>query len=186
MAGGGMKAWQLLALGVAALLMFWMLGAHNRLMALRVAIQTAWTQMEAVLAQRSGTIARLIQTLRPHLANEHATLDALLVASTHVDDATNDMRPRPYAAAPAKRLVDAEANLAGSLARTLALVEQRPEWGAHPDIRPLVQALRQAEPQAVFGRQLFNQAASAYGAAVRQWPTRWVARVLGFKPAGRL
>jgi hypothetical protein len=73
-----MSTWQLVALGLAALTLFWLLGAHNRLMALRTAIRTAWGQLEGVLSQRSASIARLIHTLRPHLSHEHATLDALL------------------------------------------------------------------------------------------------------------
>jgi LemA protein len=181
-----MSTWQLVALGAAALALFWLLGAHNRLMALRAAIQTAWGQLEGVLSQRSAGIARLIHTLRPHLSHEHATLDALLVANTQVDDAAGDMKPRPYAQSAVQRLTEAEAGLSGSLSRTLALVEQRPELFTHPELQPLVQALRQGEPQAVFGRQLFNQASSAYTAAVQQWPTRWVAGPLGFKTAGTL
>lgn len=174
------------ALAGVAVLVFWVLGAYNRLMGLRAAVAAAWQQCDAVLRPRSAALQKLVLLLRDQLAHEHATLDALLVASTQVDAAASALRQRPLGATLAAEYARSEASLAASLARTRALVAQRPELAAHPQLQPTLQALQQAEPPLAFGRQLFNQAARHYNQAARQIPTRLVARVFSLGEAGEI
>ncbi len=181
-----MTSTHLVALGVAALLVFWMLGAHNRLMTLRNAIGAAWAQLDDASRQRGQAVAELTSQLRAHLPHEHGSLDALLVANTQVQDACAAVRARPSAAAVALTLAGAEVALGASLSRVLALLEQHPALLADDAVAPPVLALRQAEPRLAFGRQLFNHAAAAYNQAALQWPTRAVTRLFGFSAAGLL
>ena len=181
-----MTSTHLVALGVAALLVFWMLGAHNRLMTLRNAIAAAWAQLDDALRQRGQAVAELTTQLRAHLPHEHGSLDALLVANTQVQDACATLRLRPTTAALAGTLAAAEVALGASLSRVLALLEQHPALLADGAVAPPVQVLRQTEPRLAFGRQLFNNAASAYNQAALQWPTRALTGLFGFSAAGLL
>jgi LemA protein len=50
----------------------------------------------------------------------------------------------------------------------------------------IVRAWHEREPRLAFARQLFNDAAQTYDAALVQFPTRLLVRLFGFGPAGRL
>ena len=182
-----MTAGQITALAVAAVLAFWMVGAYNRLVALRSAIGAAWAQVDEQLQRRRAVLDTLVQALRPSLDEAPTALDALQGALLQVQAAADAVRARPVAARPVTVLVTAEQVLANALARTLALLEHHPQLRDEtPEVAQGRQALQDLEPRLAFARQLFNDAAQAYNEAARQFPTRLLARLFGFGPAGRL
>lgn len=181
-----MSAWQWALLATAVVLLFWGVGAYNRLVGLRNAVGVAWAQLDEALQQRAAAVPPLVTALREGLVGEGAALDALLTAQAQVAAAADALRPRPVLAEPAQALVKAESLMAAAAARVLALLELHPELRELPEVAPSLQALREAEPRLVFRRQRFNAEAHAYNDAVRQWPTRLLARLYGFGTAGRL
>lgn len=181
-----MSAAALAALAAAAVLAFWMVGAYNRLVALRNAVAGAWQQVDEVLQRRAQTVPPLVAALRDALVGEGAALDALLSAQAQVAAAADMLRPRPTRADAAGALARAEALLAAASARVLALLDLQAALQTCAAVAPHAQALRDAEPRLAFARQLFNDAAQAYNSAASQWPTRWLTRLYGFGTAGRL
>jgi LemA protein len=177
---------QLLLLAAAALLVFWMLGAHNRLVALRNGILAAWAQVDEPLQRRAAALAALVAALRLHLADEEGALDAVLTAQQQLQPAADALRARPAAAPRAAALVSAEAALAPALSRLLALLEQRSDLAGTDDLEAHVVALRDAAQRLNFARQLFNDAVRSYNAAAQQFPTRLLSRLFGFGAAGTL
>jgi LemA protein len=178
------EQWLLLAGG--ALLIFWMLGAYNRLVGLRNAIIAAWAQVDEPLQRRAAAVAGLLDGLRAHLPDEGGTLAAVLAAQEQLRSAADALRLHPARAPRAAALAGAEAALGAALARLLSLLEQRPELAAAEDIAPHVAALRDATQRLVFARQLFNDAVGAYNDAARQFPTRLLSTLFGFTAAGAL
>ena len=181
-----MSSGQIATLVVAALLVFWMLGAYNRLVALRNAVGAAFAQVDEVLQRRSAAVPPLVDLLRERLPEEQGALEALLASQVQVHAAAQALRVRPLAVALVEALVHAEANMASAQARVLALVEQQPALLAEAGVAPHVGTLREAAPRLVFVRQLYNDAGQAYNEAVRQVPTRWLARLYGFALARAL
>jgi LemA protein len=181
-----MSTQQLLLVAAAALLVFWMLGAHNRLVALRNDIGAAWAQVDEPMQQRAAAVTPLASGLRSHLADEHGTLDAVLAALAQVQSACDALRPRPAAAPRAAALGVAESALSAALARLLALLEHHPELNADASLAAHVAALRDATQRLAFARQLFNNAVAVYNEAAEQFPTRVLARLFGFGAAGPL
>ncbi len=181
-----MSTRQLLLIAGAAVLVFWMLGAHNRLVALRNRIVLAWAQMDESLQRRAAAVAALLDGLRAHLPDESGALDAVAAAHKLLQNAADALRLRPAQAQRAAAWAAAEATLAAALARLLALLEQRPELGAAEDIAPHAAALRDASQRLAFARQLFNDGVGGYNDAVRVFPTNLVAALFGFGPAGKL
>jgi LemA protein len=177
---------QVAALAAAAVLVFWMVGAYNRLVALRNQVGAAWQQVDEVLQRRGETVAPLVAALRDGLVGEGAALDALLSAQAQVAAAADALRPRPVIAEAAQALTRAEALMAAASARVLALLELQAELRRAEAVAPHAQALAEAEPRLAFARQLFNDAVQAYNDAARQWPTRLLTRLFGFGTAGRL
>lgn len=172
------------ALGLLALLCFWMLGAYNRVMALRMAIVNAWTQAEPLLQSRHRALTALCAAVEQPLASERATLEAVAQAQAQAWSAIEALRARPAAADAALRLGGAETALASALARLLALVEQHDALHTEPGVAWPLRTLRELPPKLQFARQVFNDAAAAYNAAARQFPTRLLAPLFRFTPAG--
>lgn len=176
----------MVTVAVVAILAFWMVGAYNRLVELRNAVAAAWQQVDEVLARRGEAVAPLVAALRDGLVGEGASLDALLSGQAQVAAAADALRGLPVRAESAHAVARAEAALASASARVLALLDLHPELRESPAAAVPAAALRDAEPRLVFARQVFNEAVQAYNEAVRQWPTRALARLYGFGTAGRL
>ncbi|MBL8332338.1 MAG: LemA family protein [Rubrivivax sp.] len=176
--------WALLV--VAAVLAFWAVGAHNRLVAHRNAIADAFRHVDDAVQRRAAAATALADLARTALASEAGSLDAWLAAHTATRQAADALRARPVQAPLAAALAASEAPLAAATARVLALLDQHPSLTADASVAALGATLRETEARLVFARQLFNEAVQAYNEAARQLPTRWLARVLGFGTAGRL
>lgn len=171
---------------LAAVLVFWTVGAYNRLVGLRSAILAAWARVDETLRSRGATVAPLVAALREPLVAEQGALDTLLGAHGRAEGAAASLRARPTAAASAAVWAMAETQLASAASRVLALMEQDFELRADTAIVPLVSIWRESEAQLGFARQLFDGAVQEYNEALAQFPTRLLARLFGFKPAGRL
>jgi LemA protein len=172
-------AWVLLAL-----LFFWMLGAHNRVVALRTAIVQAWAQVDTALQARLQALADLRTEVEPRLQAERAALDAVAAAQAQLQQAADALRARPTDPAGADTLARAEAALAPALVRLTSLIEQHAQWRDESAVAGPLATLRDLVPRWQFARQMYNDAVSAYNAAIRQFPTRLLTRLFRFTPAG--
>jgi LemA protein len=179
--------WQQLAWpAVGVVLVFWMIGAYNRLMRLRNRIGAAWSQAEPLLSRRDEALTPLIAALREPLVDETGALDALATAQIHVRSAADAMRARPDSADAARLLASTLGPWASSFSRLSALLEQRPTVQQSEGVAQWLAAVQDTQTRWPFVRQAFNEAVQVYNDAASQWPTRWLSRVFGFRPAGAL
>lgn len=181
-----MSTQQWLLIGLAALAVFWALGAHNRLVALRNAIVAACAQFDEALQRRAAVLSALLDTLRQPLADEAAALEALAAAQARAQGAAAMLRARPARASHASAFATAEATLSAAQARVLALVEHHRELAADELIATHRAVLGDVAQRLGFARQLFNDAVQVYNEALRQFPARLLAALLGFGAAGTL
>jgi LemA protein len=181
-----MSTEQIVLVALAALLVFWALGAHNRLVELRNQIIAAWAQVDEPLRRRAAAVTPWVGGLRAHLPDEQGALDAVLSALAQVQAEADALRARPALAPRAAALATADSALSAALSRVLALVEHRADLVADASLAPHVAALHEATQRLSFARQLFNDAATSYNAAAHQFPTSLLARLFGFGAAGLL
>jgi LemA protein len=177
---------QIVVLALAAVLVFWMVGAYNRLVALRNAIGDAWTKVQEALAQRGAALAPLVTALRDPMAAEHGALDTLLAAHAEAVRAAAALAARPVDAAQALAWVGAEAGLAAAASRVFALLEQHPELRGRDAVALPVAGWHAGQARLPFARQLFNDAAGTYNEAAAVFPTRMLARLYGFGRCGQI
>jgi LemA protein len=176
-----------LALGiVAAILLFWGIGAYTRLMRLRNAIGAAFAELDQHLSTRAELCGQLLTQLRPLLASEQATFDALDSAQAEAQSAAAAARAKPYAGDPVASLAVAGALHAAALTRLMALLEHQPELRAQAGIDAMVDELKLIERHRAFTRQVFNQAVGRYNDACLAFPTRILASLYGFAEARSL
>jgi LemA protein len=177
---------QIGALALAAVVVFWMVGAYNRLVRLRQAMVSAWVQFDQHLQRRAVALPALLEPLDEPLAAERATLEAAGAAEAQVQAAAARMRLKPFEPASAAAMVGAIAQLDSALVRLLALLDQHPTLREDGPIAAALRELHDVDLRLAFARQLHNDAAVAYETAASQWPTALLSRLYGFGPAGRL
>src|ERR671921_826843 len=106
---------------VLALLVFWLIGAYNKLIGLKNQVANAWKQIDVQLKRRHDLIPNLINTVKGAMNFERQTLEAVIAAR---NTAINAAKTGSVAATAA-----AETQLTGALGRLLAVVE------AYPDLK---------------------------------------------------
>jgi LemA protein len=181
-----MSASQAWALGLAAVALFWGVGAYNRLKRLRNEIQSAFASLETQLRRRHELAPRLQAALRPQLPAAHDVLERLVAASNQVMAATDLVKGHPQQSGPLHSCSMAEDVFQEAHARLLELLAQPEASALLPDLGTQLAELELADSQARFSRSLFNEITQAYNEAVRQWPTRLIARLAGFARAAEL
>ena len=165
-------------------LLFWVIGAYNRLVVLRNTIASAWAKVQEALNQRASGVAALADLLREPMAAEQGALDTWLATHAEAVKAAAALSAKPVNEAGAQAWVAAESALGAAASRLLALLEQHPDLSQHEGLADALVAWREGQAKLPFARQLFNEAASDYNDAVALFPTRIVAHGFGLGRAG--
>jgi len=176
-----------IAAAVAAVLGFWVLGAYNRLVALRNTVAGAWSQVDEAQRRRGAATEQLVAALRTPLAAEQGALDALWAAQIQSARAAGAMSARPLLAANAQAWAEAERRLGAAAARVFALADGHAEAieGDAP-VAGARTAWSEGDERLRFARQLYNEGAVTYDEAIRIFPTSVLSPAFDFHPAGRI
>ncbi|MBA3588187.1 LemA family protein [Methylibium sp.] len=181
----------------AALLVFWVLGAYNRLVRLRSAVLGAWPPLEAQLRRRHALACELTELLgrldpMENLSDEigRATLQTVAAAARQAQAAVDHAQVRVGSAGAIQSLGLAEQVLEGALRPLRVLIAARPAVAGEPElgeqVRALLLGLQDADAQLAFVRRVFNEAVQAFNGAAHELPTRLIASVFGFRAAAPL
>jgi LemA protein len=171
---------------VLAVVVFWGVGAYNRLVRLRNVIGNSFAQIDVQLKRRYDLIPNLVEVARKYAAHERETLEAVTAARNQAKAAADVARNRPAAAGAVTSLAMAEQVLGGAMSKLMALVEAYPELKADQSLRELAEELTSTENKVAFSRQLFNDATLDYNNAAQQFPTSLMANLFGFREAAML
>lgn len=169
-----------------AMLIFWAVGAYNRLVRLKNTIANSFAQIDVQLKRRYDLIPNLVDAARKYLEHEQETLEAVITARNQARSASEKVASRPGKADAVIALAAAEQTLDGSLGRLFALAEAYPDLKADQTIRDLSEELTSTENKVGFSRQAYNDAVLDYNNAQGQFPTLLLARLFGFSPSAML
>jgi LemA protein len=176
----------IVSITLLAMLVFWVVGAYNRLVRLKNAIANAFGQIDVQFKRRYELIPNLVDAAKKYLQHEHDTLAAVIAARNQARSASDRVASRPGKADAVLALAAAEQTLDSSLGRLFALAEAYPDLKADQTIRELGEELASTENKVGFARQAYNDAALDYNNAQGQFPALLVARVFGFVPSAML
>jgi LemA protein len=174
----------LAALALTAVLLFWVIGAKNRLVALRNTIADAWGKVQTALDQRGAAVEPLVAALREPMVAEQGALDTWTAAHAEARKAAAALAARPVDESRAQAWVAAESALAAAASRVLALLDQHTELRQQEPVAALALAWSDGQSRLPFARQLYNEAAAAYNDALGVFPTPLVARAFRLGRAG--
>lgn len=176
----------IMSITVLAILVFWAVGAYNRLVRLKNIIANAFGQIDVQLKRRYDLIPNLVEAAKKYLQHEQETLEAVIAARNHARSASDTVRSRPGKADAVIALAAAEQTLDSSLGRLFALAEAYPDLKADQTIRELSEELTSTENKVGFARQAYNDAVLDYNNAQGQFPALLIARLFGFIPSAML
>ena len=162
---------------IAAVVVFWIVGAYNRLVRLRSELVARFATVDERFRQRHALLDRQLELLSSALAAAAPRLDALRAACRQADTAREHARARPGAASAVTSLRVAEDILADARARLPV------QSVVGTDLREINAKLTTSDTALSFARAEFNAAVAAYNEAVREFPTWIVARLFNFRAA---
>ncbi|WP_292064214.1 LemA family protein [Brevundimonas sp. UBA7664] len=154
---------------IVALVLFVVVGAYNKLVALDQRADQSFADIDVQLKQRHDLIPNLVDTVKGYASHEKGTLEAVIAARSAATTATsvNDK-------------VEAENMLTGALGRLFALTEAYPDLKANTNFLELQRELSDIENKLAAARRFFNNAVSEFNAVRRQFPTVLFAGMVGF------
>lgn len=173
-------------IGLAALLIFWAVGAYNRLVRLKNTIANAFGPIDVQLKRRYDLIPNLVEAAKKYLSDEAATLEAVTLARNQARSASDAVRSRPTNAKAVENLSAVETALSSSLVRLFVVAQAYPALKADVVINGLTEELTSTENKVAFARQAYNDTVLDYNNAQAEFPAVLLARLFGFGPSAML
>jgi LemA protein len=161
----------------------WLVGAYNRLVALRNRFKNAYAQIDVQLKRRYDLIPNLVETAKGYIKHERGTLEAVVAARNAASAANVRAAQNPGDAAAMKDLSGAETALTSTLGRLFAVAEAYPDLKANTTMMTLMEELTSTENKVAFARQAYNDSVMAYNTQRETFPTNMVAGPFNFGPA---
>ena len=171
---------QIIVAVLAAVLLFWAVGAYNRLVRLRSTIVRQFAPVDAQFRARHALLLQLTDALAPVLVNAAPRIEALRAACGQVEAACAHARLRPGATGTITSLRLADDILTESRARLPMQSVPGSELAA------LNAKLQASDTALAFARRQFDAAVVEYNDAVRQFPTLLLVGLFGFRAAATL
>lgn len=168
---------------VALLIVFWVVGIYNSLVALRNRFKNAFAQIDVQLKRRYDLIPNLVETAKGYLKHERETLEAVIKARNIALAASQSAAANPADANAVKGLGAAETGLAGALSRLMVVAEQYPDLKANQNMMQLTEELTSTENKVAFARQAYNDSVMVYNTTRESFPSVVFAGMFGFLPA---
>jgi LemA protein len=160
-------------------IVFWIVGAYNRLVALRNQFKNAFAQIDVQLKRRYDLIPNLVETAKGYMKHERETLEAVIAARNQA--VTVNANLDPTNAAAVQQLSAAEGALSSSLGKLFALSEAYPDLKANQNMMQLTEELTSTENRIAFARQAYNDNVMLYNTSIEQFPGSLIANNFGFK-----
>ena len=171
----------LIVVGIAAIVVIWLIMAYNGLVRLRNRFRNAFAQIDVQLKRRHELIPNLVEVAKKYLSHERETLEAVITARNKAEEIRSGVNPDD--AAGMKNLMAAESGLGGMLGRLFALSEAYPDLKANQTMMQLSEELTSTENKVSFARQAYNDAVTTYNTKRESIPTNMIAGAFNFGPA---
>lgn len=156
--------------GVAVFLLI-LIWIYNRLVRLRYAARSAWSDIDVHLRKRYELVPNLVKTVQGYAAHERDTLTRV-----------TDLRAAAMRASTPGEKAKAETGLAETLRSLFALVEAYPALKADAHFQDLMKQTRELEDNIEYARRYYNASVRDYNVATDVFPARIVAGAFAFAP----
>lgn len=169
----------IILLVIVAVLVFYVVGVYNQLVALKNRYQNAFSQIEVQLKRRYDLIPNLVETAKAYIKHERETLEAVISARNQAMSGLKAAAANPGSAAAMSELAGAEGLLASAMGRLNVVMEAYPDLKASQNMMQVSEELTSTENKVAFARQAFNDAVTAYNTYKQSFPPVVFAKTFG-------
>lgn len=169
----------LITIAIIALVVFYIIGIYNQLVALRNRFQNAFSQIEVQLKRRYDLIPNLVETAKGYLKHERETLEAVINARNQALTGLKAAAANPGSASAINELAGAEHLLTNAISRLNVVMEAYPDLKASQNMQQVSEELTSTENKVAFARQAFNDAVTAYNTYKQSFPPVFFAATFG-------
>ncbi len=163
-----MALWILI--GVAVLLVLYVVVTYNGLIRLRNRVANAWAQIDVQLRRRYDLIPNLVETVKGYAAHERQTFEAVTQARANAINASG-----------VGEQAQAENMISGALKSLFAVAEAYPDLKANQNFLSLQEELSATEGRISYARQFYNDSVLQLNTKVQSFPSNILANMFGFK-----
>ena len=157
-------------LGVAVLLVLYVIVAYNGLVRLRNRVENAWAQIDVQLKRRYDLIPNLVETVKGYAEHERGTFEAVTQARANAINASG-----------VAEQAQAENMITGALKSLFAVAEAYPDLKANENFLALQEELTGTEGRISYARQFYNDAVLQLNTKIQSVPTNIIANMFKFK-----
>ena len=156
--------------GLALLVLIWLIGTYNGLVRLRQHCRESWSDIDTELKRRYDLIPNLVATVKGYAAHERQTLAAVVEA-----------RSRAVASSGSPRTQATDENaLTGALKHLFAISEEYPELRASENFLKLQEELANTEDRIQAARRFYNANVRDLNTRAEVFPSSVIASAFGF------
>jgi LemA protein len=157
-----------IGLGIAFIVVLFVVSTYNGLIKARNWIDEAWSQIDVQLKRRFDLIPNLVESVKGYAAHEKETLEQVIQARNSLMNGTPQER------------IDADNQLQTTLKSIFALSESYPDLKANTNFIQLQEELTNTENKVAYSRQLYNKTIADYNIRREQFPANLVANLFNF------
>ena len=156
----------ILIIGVI-ILYIWSL--YNDLVAGKVRIKEAWSQIDVQLKRRADLIPNLVETVKGYAKHERNVFENVTKARSMLLTATTP-----------KALASANNQLSDALKSLFAVAENYPTLRASENFLQLQRELEDTEDKVAYSRQFYNTAVAEFNTKLQLFPNVLLVKTFGF------
>jgi LemA protein len=161
----------LVLLGIAVLLILFVITLYNRLVSGRNQVENGWGQIDVQLRRRHDLIPNLVEVVKDYMSYERETLEAVIQARNNAVQAQGGDR---------ETQIEAEGVVGATLGRLFALFENYPDLKANQNVGQLQEELATTENRIAFARQHYNDSVMSQNTRVESFPSNMIADTFRF------
>jgi LemA protein len=162
----------LILLGVAVLLVVWLIAIYNGLVRLRTMVEEGWSGIDVQLKRRANLIPNLLEAVKGYMAHEKTLLNEV-----------TRLRAQSLEATGIEQQSRIESRLSRALSGIFAVAENYPDLKANQNFIDLQKQLADLEEQIQMARRYYNGTVRNLNIKVEQFPSNLVAGAFGFVKA---
>lgn len=165
-------SFSLILIVIVVIAIIYVLFIYNRLVALRMRISEALSQIDVQLKRRTDLIPNLVETVKGYAKHEKDVFENVTKA-----------RASLMQAGTAKEKAAANNFLSDTLKSLFAVAENYPNLKASENFSELQEELSDTENKIAYSRQFYNTNVMEYNTKLQVFPDAMIANMFHFQPA---
>lgn len=170
--GGEYMNTGIILIGLAVILVLYLVGTYNAFVVLRTRIQEALSGIDVQLKRRAELIPNVVETVKGYAKHEKGVFEEVTKA-----------RSALMSAGSLQEKATANNQVEAALKSLFAVAEAYPDLKANANFQDLQRQLEDTEDKVAYSRQFYNSNVLEFNSKIQLFPSNLIANMFGFKLA---